>query len=172
MRWLAVLTAVSAVFTHAPTLRAQVEPLMLLELQHCDDLDETEVRRITAAELGAAAANERGPGVTEVTVSCEGARVIILVRNPLTMKGVQRSFDIRLSDPRSRSRLVAIASTELVLASWSELETNPKPHVEPEGAQSHEPAVKVARKLAKERVSAEAYEPHFRNWYDADTPED
>ncbi|HVU05617.1 MAG TPA: hypothetical protein VHE30_27905, partial [Polyangiaceae bacterium] len=127
-------------------------------------------RRITAAELGARAANIGGDNVTQVTVKCQASRVNILVSDPLSRKSVTRSFDIGLSDPRARSRLVAIAATELVLASWTELETNPTLHVEPIGPVPSRDVRKAAREIAKEKM--EHYEPKVETWYELETPKE
>jgi hypothetical protein len=158
-----------ASLAHVAPAHADEPPLVMLELSHCDELEETEVRRIVAAELGARAANIAGQDVTQITVRCEGTRVAIHVEDPLSRKAVQRSFDIGLSDPRARARLVAIAATELVLASWVELETNRHPHVEPTGAEASPAAKKAAREIAKDLLT-EAYEPKIRNWYETETP--
>jgi hypothetical protein len=159
----------AAALAHAAPARAEEPPLVMLELERCDELDESEVRRIVAAELGARAANVASQNVTQITVRCEGTRVAIHVSDPLSRKAVQRSFDIGLSDPRARARLVSIAATELVLASWVELETNRHLHVEPVGPAPSPDATKAARELARELLS-ERYEPKPRTWYDVETP--
>jgi hypothetical protein len=150
--------------------RADPEPPVLLALDRCEELDQGEVRRIFAAELGVRPVNSSGPDVTEATVTCEGPRVIIRVRDPLSRKALQRSFTLALADPRARARLVSIAATELVLASWSELETNPKLHVEPEGPKPPAEATRAAQAIAEERRAS--YEPKSRRWYETETPDD
>jgi hypothetical protein len=167
----AQIAALALVCSFARRAAAQIEPLVMLRVDRCDDLSEAEVRRIVNAELGAAPASARGPGVTEVTVECDASRVVIRVSDPLTRKGVQRSFDLSLSDSRARGRLVAIAATELVLASWSELGRSKKLEVEPEGPTPPPAATTAARRVA-ERREEDPYEPRTRSWYDADTPED
>jgi hypothetical protein len=152
----------------ARAARADEAPFVMLELEQCDELKEKEVRRVFAAELGTRAADAPGKDVTQVTVSCQGTHVRIVVADPLTQKTVQRSFDIALSDPHGRSRLVAVAATELVVASWTELELNPRPKVVPAGPPPDAAAALAARQLARERVVP--YEPTARHWYDADTP--
>lgn len=138
----------------ARSLRAEESPIVLLEIADCAAIDEAEVRRIVAAELGARPAEVAGSDVTKVRVSCKDTRVLIDVQDPLTRKRVHRSFDIGLSDPRSRARLLAIAATELVLASWAELDTNPKLRVEPEGPRAPEDVTRAARKIAAKRTIA------------------
>src|SRR5262249_26531050 len=106
--------------------------------------------------------------VTEVLVSCERSRVIVRVRDPISRKDIQRSFDIALSDPRARSRLVALASSELILASWVELRVNPKPRVVPEGPEPSPQAVQAARKTLEDFD----WRPKPQHWYEAETPSD
>lgn len=150
--------------------RAETDVPVLLELHECNGLDEAELRRIVAAELGAAAAEQGGPSVTKVSVSCEGPKATLRVEDPLSRKAVQRSINLGKADTRARARLVAIASTELVLASWAELETNPKPQVEPEGPPPSPEAQEAARGIARDRMPG--YEPRKRHWYDSETPAD
>jgi hypothetical protein len=169
-RWIAAGAWWAVVFVRAALVQAEVQPPVLLRLDKCDDLDEAEIRRITAAELGARPTDSGGADVTEVNVACDMSHVVIRVRDPLSRKAVQRSFNLGLSDPRARSRLVAIAATELVLASWAELQTNPKPHVEPDGPTPPQPSLQAARQIASEYATS--YQPKLRTWYDADTPED
>jgi hypothetical protein len=160
--------AVVAVALGAGTARADEAPFVMLELEQCEQLQEKEVRRVFAAELGTRAADAPGKDVTQVTVFCQGTHVRVVVADPLTQKTVQRSFDIALSEPHGRSRLVAVAATELVVASWTELELNPHPKVVPAGPPPDAAATLAARQLARERVVP--YEPSVRHWYDADTP--
>lgn len=148
--------------------RAQEAPFVMLELEQCDGLQEKEVRRVFAAELGTRAADAPGKDVTQVTVSCQGTHVRVVVVDPLTQKTVQRSFDIALTDPHGPSRLVAVAAMELVVASWTELDVNPRPKVSPAGPPADTAAALAARQLARERNVP--YEPTARRWYDADTP--
>jgi hypothetical protein len=167
--WQALL---ATAITYSPlALADEPPPLVMLELERCDELDEGEVRRIVAAELRARSANVAGLNVTQITVKCEGTRVSIFVSDPLSRKSVQRSFDIGTSDPRARGRLVSIAATELVLASWVELESNQRLHVEPIGPVPAPEAASAARELAKLLLS-ERYTPKPRTWYDEETPKD
>lgn len=141
---------------------------MRVTVENCEAIDEAEVRRILSAELGASPSNSGGSSVTEVTVSCERSRVIVRVRDPISRKAIQRSFDIALSDPKARSRLVALASSELILASWVELKTNPKPRVVPEGPEPNPRDVQAARKTLEDFD----WRPKPQHWYEAETPRD
>jgi hypothetical protein len=169
------------------TGRARAEPDLpvKLELGECPDLDEAEIRRIAAAELRARPSTDSGPNVLEIGVTCEGSRVQIRVKDPLSHKGVQRSFNLGLSDPKARSRLVAIAATELVLASWAELEVGRPLTVEPEGGAPTDAEKRAAAEIAAARAGIKlapsgyksekpvpAYEPAPRRWYDVESPMD
>lgn len=118
---------------------------MSLDLSECERLDEASVRRIFAADLGTRVATEPNPYITEVNIGCEGKRVIVRVRDPLSRKTVRRSFDSTSFGDRGEARLVAIAASELVMASWAELAANPAPEVEPEGPAPTAQTVETAR---------------------------
>jgi hypothetical protein len=120
-------------------------PPFLLGTTGCGELDEREMRRLVAAELGAMQVEQRGPGVTLVSVHCGGLRVVIRVDDPLSKKMVQRSFDTGPMDHRARARWIALAASELVLSSWVELETNPAPQVQPEGPAVPAPVRRAAQ---------------------------
>jgi hypothetical protein len=67
------------------------------------------------------------------------------VRDPVSRKNLRRSFDSTSFGNRGESRLIAIAASELVLASWAELASNPNPVVEPEGPKPSVESVTTAR---------------------------
>ena len=125
-------------------------PPVNVTLEACPHLDPTEVERIFSAELGSATPGVSDPTVTEVTITCEGARVIIRVKDPLSRKIVQRSFDTSTFDPKATPRLIALAASELVLASWAELYSNPQPTVEPEGPKPTPDEATAVRKALRE----------------------
>jgi hypothetical protein len=173
-----------ALLLGAGQARAEADLPVKLEFGECPDLDEAEVRRITAAELRARPSAESGPNVLEIGVTCEGPRVQIQVKDPLSHKGVERSFNLGLSDPKARSRLVAIAATELVLASWAELELGRPLTVQPEGGAPTEAEKRAAAEITAARLGIKLapagakvekpvpYEPKERHWYDAEAPVD
>ncbi|MBN1610852.1 MAG: hypothetical protein JW940_29745 [Polyangiaceae bacterium] len=114
-------------------MSAQAGPPVKLTLLGCKSLAQGEVGRILEAELGARINTGDRPETTEVEVECLGVRIVLRVRDPITRKGVSRQISLEKQQPEAHTRLVALAATELVLASWSELEFNPRPRVEPEG---------------------------------------
>jgi hypothetical protein len=141
--WRAVLATLGLVLLATPARAAG--PRVRLTIDECNRLDERSVQRIFAADLGASVTAEYGPDVTEVSIECEGPRVIVRVRDPIRRKNVRRSFDSTSFGDRGESRLIAIAASELVLASWAELTSNPSPAVEPEGAKPSVESVTTAR---------------------------
>jgi len=173
-----------ALLLGGPALRAEADLPVRLELGQCPDLEAIEVRRIATAELRARPSDTAGPDVLDIEVTCEGPRVVNRVRDPLSRKAVQRSFNLGLSDPKARSRLVAIAATELVLASWAELQVGRPLTVPPEGGAPGEHEQRVASvalthvkpaaslPLVPEPTDTGRYEPTERKWYDLASPRD
>jgi hypothetical protein len=125
-------------------------PPVNVTLEACPNLNPAEVERIFSAELGSANPGVSDPTVTEVTITCEGERVVIRVKDPLSRKTVQRSFDTSAFDPKATPRLIALAASELVLASWAELYSNPQPTVEPEGPKPTPDDATAVRKALRE----------------------
>lgn len=124
-----------------------------LEVEGCPTLDARSVQRIFSADLGTTTAAEGGPDVTEVTISCERERVTIRVRDPISRKTLKRSFDPKSFGTQAESRVIAIAASELVLASWAELSSNPTPQVPPEGPAPSPDAVETARSVVRARTA-------------------
>jgi len=140
----------------APRTAGAAVPPVRLEVEGCPSLDAKAVQRIFSADLGTTTTTEPGPDVTDVTITCEGNRVTVRVRDPISRKTVKRSFDPKSFGTQAESRIVAIAASELVLASWAELSANPAPMVPPEGPPPSESAVETARTFVRERSGADA----------------
>jgi hypothetical protein len=149
MRGKVALCWLFGVLFRAPEAKAESPPVNVT-LEACPKLNPAEVERIFAAELGSATLPVADPTVTEVQIVCDGARVIVRVKDPLSRKTVQRSFDTTNFDDRARPRFIAIAASELVLASWAELYSNPTPTVEPEGPKPSSEDATAARKALRE----------------------
>ena len=132
MRGTVAVCLVVGLLGWAPKASAEPPPVSLA-LERCPHLSTAEVERIFSAELGSPATIPGDPNVTEVTIVCEGDRVLVRVMDPLSRKTVQRSFDTKTFDKKATPRLVALAASELVLASWAELYSNPTPSVQPVG---------------------------------------
>lgn len=149
MRGKVALCSLLGVLIRAPGAKAESPPVNVT-LEACPNLNPAEVERIFAAELGSATLPVADPTVTEVRIVCEGARVIVRVKDPLSRKIVQRSFDTTTLDERATPRFLAIAASELVLASWAELYSNPTPTAEPEGPKPSAEDATAARKALRE----------------------
>jgi hypothetical protein len=172
MRGAAVLGSVVGLFLWGRVASAAAPPVSLA-LDGCPHLSPTEVERILSAELGATLAVEGGPNVTEVTIVCEDVRVLVRVKDPLSRKTVQRSFDTSTFDMRATPRLIALAASELVLASWAELYSNPTPSVEPEGPIPSPESARAAREALRELTLLDPPdEPEPRSPTEADEPDE
>jgi hypothetical protein len=127
-------------------------PPVRLSLSDCRELDGAEVERLFKAELDVGVPPANDQDVTEVHILCSGARASVKVLDPLSRKTVERSFELSLFRGEARHRLVALGAAELVLASWAELSTNPRPRAEPEGKPPSEEARSSARRTVGARL--------------------
>jgi hypothetical protein len=80
--------------------------------------------------------------------------VLLQVADPISRKHVRRSIHLGGEPAGSQLRLIALAATELVVASWAELFINPTPLVEPEGAPPPEEARRAARSAIQRQEKA------------------
>lgn len=112
----------AVVLAAAPSGRAPLR----LQFEQCPDIDQTTVRRVVTMELEAALADERpGGALTTATAACTGTTVRLTIDDPVTEKSTARTIDLD-GQPRSlHSRLVGLAISEAVLASWIELRLAP-----------------------------------------------
>jgi len=150
MRGTVALGSLVGLLAWARTASAAPPPVSLT-LERCPHLKTAEVERIFSAELGSPTTVPGDPNVTAVTIVCEGVRVLVRVKDPLSRKTVQRSFDTATFDEKATPRLVALAASELVLASWAELYSNPTPTVQPEGPPPTPEASTAVRQTLRER---------------------
>jgi hypothetical protein len=139
-----------AFFVFGRNARAEGPPVHL-DLSKCPRLDAASVRRIFAADLGTKGDAPRGEDVTAVSIRCDGSKVIMTVRDPLSRKAVRRTFDSTTFGERGEARLVALAASELVFASWAELDTNPDPAVTGEGPPARAETLATARAVVRAR---------------------
>ncbi len=99
-----------------------------LQFDNCPDIDQATVGRVVTTELEAPLADERRDGaVTTANAQCTDARVRLTIDDPLTGKSTTRSLDLDDQPRRLRSRLLGLAISEAVLASWIELQLTPEP---------------------------------------------
>jgi len=150
MRFFAAVFGIGFVVT-APAFAAEPSLGLRLMLEHCPQVDRREVERVLAAELGAHLEGSTTADVTTIVARCEGSRLVLDVTDPISRKTLRRRFDLGAAGAPGRSRLVAIAASELVLASWAELELNPSLRVEPEGGAPDATAAQAARERLRLR---------------------
>jgi hypothetical protein len=149
--WRVVASLFGATLALVTRTALATPPPVHLDVEACDSLDAVSIRRIFAADLGTPLTPELGPDVTQVDIGCEGDHVVVLVKDPLSRKTVRRSFDPKSFGNQGQSRLIAIAASELVLASWAELAANPTPKVLGEGEPVKPETVQTARGVVESR---------------------
>lgn len=131
---------------------ARQHPRVQLELDACVRAPHEEVRRLLAIELGALLDEHADPGAdrTRVRVDCAGAETMLHVEDPISRRSIDRPIDLGATSPIGSARLLALAITELVTASWSELTEPPRAARAPVAAQP----VLEAPPLERLRLSA------------------
>ena len=146
-----MVVVAGAVGLRAVPAAAQSGPLVHLELD-CPQLKTLNVERVLKAELGVELVRWDSAGVTVVQVTCDEMVARVQVRDPVTRKTVQRGLNLETVPERSRDRLVALATAELVIASWSEIEVIGDSSVEPTGVPPPPEAVEAARGVVREEM--------------------
>jgi hypothetical protein len=145
--------AASCVVLLAPVLaRAGGPPGVTLEVSTTCDFDVKEARLVLASDLGATLLMVPEAGTTRVDIACDGDKAAVTVRDPLSKKVSERSFDLARSDRRARARLVGLGASELVLATWAELESLPPPRAPAAGPDAPASDVAAARDVARSRI--------------------
>jgi hypothetical protein len=109
----------------APASQTFRAPLHL-EMEKCDDLDQAVVKRVLSMELGASLV-EVGGAVTSARAQCRASEVEVIVDDPVTGKATTRVLDLEGQPRDLRSRLLGLAISEAVLASWLELAVSTEP---------------------------------------------
>ena len=107
--------------TRAADISTRVDPCVPVELD--------QFHRVLAIELGtsidySADVHQKG-GLTTVSLSCRPDGIQLHLEDGLTRKSMTRVVDITRIEATSRSRLLALAVAEFVVASWVELRLSP-----------------------------------------------
>ncbi len=153
----AAMRALTVLLVCAPAVAwAAPHPAVSLSVDACAGVDEAQVAGQVKIELGADLA-PASPEVTRVQVRCDGDALVLIVNDPITGKSLERRVDLGAAAPKARTRLLAIAISELVSASWTELETNPTPVVAPAGP----PPAPSAKAAVRDTVTARTFAPHM-----------
>ena len=107
-------------------------PRVSINIVGCDAALAREAQRIAAIELRATLVDPAPDAtVTQVTAACRNTLAALEVIDPTTGKSLERSVALTEAAPNGRARLLALAVAELVVASWSELQSNPQPRAPP-----------------------------------------
>jgi hypothetical protein len=104
----------------------------------------------TSIEYSADADQKRN--LTTVWLSCTAAGIELHLEDGLTRKSMTRVVDIARVEPASRSRLLALAVAEFVVASWVELRMAEPSAIEPVGPAPPSSATRLASRLVQARV--------------------
>jgi hypothetical protein len=101
-------------------------------IDSCAEVREADVGRVVEIELHTKLASP-SPETTRAEVTCAGDTLEIRVDDPLTRKHLTRRVPLAAFGSSTKSRLLGLAIVELVSASWTELEADKPPVVEPIG---------------------------------------
>ncbi len=122
-----------------------------LEIAPCVRADAAAVRKYFELELGSE--RTRAADGAHIEIDCAGELIELRVNDPLTGKSLSRRIDP--GPPAGRNRLIALAVLELMVASWSELETTPRHAVEPADTTPDPAAESSARAVIRHRIPRE-----------------
>jgi hypothetical protein len=131
-----------------------------LEFERCADIDPATVGRVVAIELDAALADERqSDAVTTAKAECSDGRVSLTIDDPVTGKSSTRTVEL-LGQPQGlRSRLLGLAISEAVLASWIELHLAREQRWSPAMTFAAFEARRDAADIAERRLQSTTREP-------------
>jgi hypothetical protein len=137
--------------TAPPPRTASEEAALVIEARQCQGLSTAEVERLLAIELTTVAETGGIADPLTIELDCRGSVIEIAVRDPVTRKRLAREIPAPPPNAAGRERMVALAISQLFVASWLELlmpgdeRPRPEPAVAPD-------AVDAARDLAEARV--------------------
>jgi hypothetical protein len=127
-------------------------PRVSIGMVGCDAALAREAQRIAAIELRATLVDPAPDGtVTQVTATCRSTVAALEVMDPTTGKSLARTVALTEAAPSGRARLLALAVAELVVASWSELQSNPEPRAPPATLMAPYAAREAARAAVADR---------------------
>jgi hypothetical protein len=136
-----------------PTKSTSDEAALVITASECEGLSTAEVERLLAIELTTVAETGGIAASLAIELDCRGNVIEIAVRDPLTRKRLAREIPAPAPDAAGRERMVALAISQLFVASWLELLMPPdqRPQPEPEVDPN---AVVAARDTAETKVEA------------------
>jgi hypothetical protein len=122
----------------------------------CVPIDVAHFHRLLSIELGTSIDYRvdapRQPGRTWVHLSCAPAGIELLLEDGITQKAMIRVLDLTQIEPSSRTRLLALAVAEFVVASWVELRAVPRPSVPAAGLAPPRAAAELAARTAEDKA--------------------
>ncbi len=139
--WATIVTTGLGVFG-ASVARAQVDSVgpspVVTTVDPCVPLDLAHFRRLLGIELGTSIDYQVDaplePGRTWVHLTCLPEGITLQLQDGVTHKSMMRVLDVAQIAPAERTRLLALAVAEFVVASWVELRAVPEPSVPAVGA--------------------------------------
>jgi hypothetical protein len=143
----------------ASIARAQpIENAVVTTLDPCVPIEQARFRRLLSVELGTSIDYQpeapREPGRTWVHVSCSPAGIELRLEDGVTRKSMMRVLDPQPIESADRTRLLALAVAEFVVASWVELRVTPYPSVPAAGPPPPPAAQSAATRSVEQRLSA------------------
>lgn len=127
----AVLVVVTAGVLNTNLASASAAPGVAVAVDACVPVDRPALEQIVAIELGTSmrldAEGDRRAALTRVTIACASEGITIRVDDGVTQKSLARTVDLATVAPDARTRLLALATAELVVASWIELTLDAPP---------------------------------------------
>jgi hypothetical protein len=130
-----------------------------VEVDACVPVDRAALEKVVAIELGTSIGGDpvaaRRAALTRVQIGCTLAGVAIALDDGVTGKSITRVVDLAGVVPNARTRLLALATAELVVASWIELTLDPPP-LAPVGTPASARARTAAARIARERATPAA----------------
>jgi hypothetical protein len=142
---LLVLLAVAA----TPLGRAPLR----LQLDKCVDIDQALVSRVVTMELDAGLADDRQSEVIATAkAECADAQVRLTIDDPVTGKSTTRTLELERQPRGVRSRLLGLAISEAVLASWVELQLTREPPPSQPGVTASPEIRRKAADIAERRL--------------------
>ena len=141
-------------------ISTRVDPCVPVELE--------QFHRVLALELGTSIEYSADPTakhrLTTVWLSCAADGIELRLEDGLTRKSMTRVVDLAHIEHASRSRLLALAVAEFVVASWVELRLTDTPEVRPVGPSPSGQAQKVAARIAQARMPTSLNSAQESDW--------
>jgi len=118
-----------------------------VDIEGCGALDKDEIERIVQLELSSVV-SDATVVFPRAKVTCDGAKMKIVIDDPVTSKHLERELPSPAG--KGRERTFALAISQLYLTSWMELAMRPPP--EPVGPPKDAPGSRAAKQIVTERI--------------------